>query len=46
MVMTYLVIDLTLAGVSLTLQKKDEFTSYLSNKSISQLIDNLSKKFD
>jgi len=42
----YKVIDLTLAGVSLTLQKKDEFTSYLSNKSISQLIDNLSKKFD
>ena len=40
------VIDLTLAGVSLTLQKKDEFTSYLSNKSISQLISNLSKKFD
>ena len=29
----YKVIDLTLAGVSLTLQKKDEFTSYLSNKS-------------
>jgi len=42
----YKVIDLTLAGVSLTLQKKDEFTSYLSNKSVSQLIDNLSKKFD
>ena len=42
----YKVIDLTLAGVSLTLQKKDEFTSYLSNKSISQLISNLSKKFD
>ena len=40
------VIDLTLAGVSLTLQKKDEFTSYLSNKSVSQLINNLSKKFD
>ncbi len=42
----YKVIDLTLAGVSLTLQKKDEFTSYLSNKSVSQLINNLSKKFD
>ena len=42
----YKVIDLTLAGVSLTLQKKDEFTSYLSNKSISQLISKLSKKFD
>ena len=41
----YKVIDLTLAGVSLTLQKKDEFTSYLSNKSVSQLINNLSKKF-
>ena len=42
----YKVIDLTLAGVSLTLQKKDEFTSYLSNKSIPQLISKLSKKFD
>ena len=42
----YKVIDLALAGVSLTLQKKDEFTSYLSNKSVSQLINNLSKKFD
>ena len=42
----YKVIDLTLAGVSLTLQKKDEFTSYLSNTSVSQLINNLSKKFD
>ena len=42
----YKVIDLTLAGVSLTLQKKDEFTSYLSNKSVSQLINSLSKKFD
>ncbi len=42
----YKVIDLTLAGVSLTLQKKDEFTSYLSNKSIHQLISKLSKKFD
>tara|TARA_Y100000591_G_scaffold298392_1_gene290153 strand:+ start:630 stop:1253 length:624 start_codon:yes stop_codon:yes gene_type:complete len=42
----YKVIDLTLAGVSLTLQKKEEFTSYLSNKSITQLINNLSKKFD
>ena len=42
----YKVIDLTLAGVSLTLQKKDEFTSYLSNKSVSQLINNLSKRFN
>ena len=42
----YKVIDLTLAGVSLTLQKKEEFTSYLSNKSMSKLINNLSKKFD
>ena len=42
----YKVIDLNLAGVSLTLQKKDEFTSYLSNKSIPQLISRLSKKFD
>ena len=42
----YKVIDLTLAGVSLTLQKKDEFTSYLSKKSIHQLINRLSKKFD
>ena len=42
----YKVIDLTLAGVSLTLQKKEEFTSYLSNKSVPQLINNLSKKFD
>ena len=42
----YKVIDLTLAGISLTLQKKDEFTSYLSNRSVSQLINNLSKKFD
>jgi len=42
----YKVVDLTLAGLSLTLQKKEEFTSYLSNKSIDMLIADLSKKFD
>jgi ABC-type transporter MlaC component len=42
----YKVVDLTLAGLSLTLQKKEEFTSYLSNKPIDMLIADLSKKFD
>ncbi len=40
------VVDLNLAGLSLTLQKKEEFTSYLSNKSIDMLIADLSKKFN
>ncbi|MEL0231558.1 MAG: ABC transporter substrate-binding protein [Hyphomicrobiales bacterium] len=42
----YKVVDLTLAGLSLTLQKKEEFTSYLSNKSIDMLITDLSRKFN
>lgn len=42
----YKVVDLTLAGLSLTLQKKEEFTSYLSNKSIDMLIADLSRKFN
>ena len=42
----YKVVDLNLAGLSLTLQKKEEFTSYLSNKSIDMLIADLSKKFN
>tara|TARA_B100001059_G_scaffold207693_1_gene219408 strand:+ start:1207 stop:1836 length:630 start_codon:yes stop_codon:yes gene_type:complete len=42
----YKVIDISLAGVSLALQKREEFTSYLSKNSIDDLIKNLSDKFE
>ena len=42
----YKVIDISLAGVSLALQKREEFTSYLSKNSIDYLIKNLSEKFE
>ena len=42
----YKVIDISLAGVSLALQKREEFTSYLSKNSIDDLIKNLSEKFE
>jgi ABC-type transporter MlaC component len=42
----YKVIDISLAGVSLALQKREEFTSYISKNSIDDLIKNLSEKFE
>ena len=42
----YKVRDISLAGVSLALQKREEFTSYLSKNSIDDLIKNLSDKFE
>lgn len=41
----YKVIDISLAGVSLALQKREEFASYLSKNSIDDLIKELSDKF-
>jgi ABC-type transporter MlaC component len=42
----YKVIDISLAGVSLALQKREEFASYLSKNSIDDLIKELSTKFE
>jgi|TARA_B110000438_G_scaffold255441_1_gene262251 phospholipid transport system substrate-binding protein len=42
----YKVIDISLAGVSLALQKREEFSSFLSKNSIDDLINNLSEKFE
>ncbi len=43
---SFKVIDISLAGVSLALQKREEFTSYISNNSISELIDHLNMKYN
>ena len=43
---SFKVIDISLAGVSLALQKREEFTSYISKNSITKLMDHLSQKYN